>query len=118
MIVRALDSEQDWTFGRGKNDYLKDNYAIAQSIKTRLQSFLGDCFFDLEAGVDWWNLLGSKNLTGLNLSIKSIILNTSGVTTLVELSTSLDNNRNLSVVYSVNTVYSENEPITDTVGIG
>ncbi len=117
MIVRSLDSNDDWTFGKGKSDYLSNNDAIAQNISTRLRSFVGDCFFDLDAGIDWWTLLGSKNITGLILSIRTLIFNTDNVTSLLELSANLDDNRNQSITYSVSTVYSTMEPVTKTVGV-
>lgn len=117
MIVRALDGNGDWTFGAGKNNYKKNNDAIAQNVTTRLRSFLGDCFFDLEAGIDWWTLLGSKNLTGLSLAQRLTILNTAGITSLIELSTNLDENRKLTTSYSSRTVYSAEEPLTGTIGI-
>jgi hypothetical protein len=105
MIVRSIDGNNDWLFGKGKNDYKKDRSAIAQNIKTRLQSFLGDCFFALSDGIDWFNLLGSKNVLELRLAISSVILNTQGVTEIVSVNV-IENNssRTLSVQYEVNTV--------------
>lgn len=105
MIVRSLDGDGDWLFGRGKNDYLTFNAAIAQSIQTRLSSFLGDCFFDIKAGVDWWNILGSKSELLLNLQVSAIILNTFGVTGISQLLVSLSRSRNLTVTYAVTTIY-------------
>lgn len=107
MRVRALDVNHDWTFGTGKNNYLVGNNAIAQNIDTRLLSFLGDCFFDTGAGIDWFNLLGSKNELALNLAITAVILNTVGVTGLLQVSINLDINRNLTVVYRVQTTFSQ-----------
>ncbi len=106
MIVRSIDSDGDWSFGKGKNDYLSANDAIGQNIKTRLQSFLGDCFFAMSAGIDWFNLLGSKNIIGLQLSIQATILNTTGVTRIVDFSLSLETNRRLNLQYTVETIYS------------
>jgi len=117
MIVRSIDVNNDWNFGKGKQDYLVEGAAIGQSIKTRLQSFLGDCFFDIGAGIDWWNLLGSKNLVGLSLSIQTTIRNTDGVTRLVELSNVLDQNRKVTINYSASTIYTTLEPITSSVGV-
>lgn len=105
-LVRALDSNHDWTFGAGKSNYLANNAAVAQNINTRLNSFLGNCFFDLGAGIDWFNLLGSSNQTALNLSISSIILNTPQVTGILQLSINLSSKREFSVAYQVQTVYS------------
>lgn len=106
MIVRALDSNHDLTFGAGKSNYLSNNAAVAQNINTRLGSFLGNCFFDLGAGIDWFNLLGSKNQTALQLAISTVILNTPQVTSLIKLSTNVSAQRQFSVTYKVQTVYS------------
>ena len=53
MIIRALDADGDVVFGRGIQDYLQNNDAIALNIKTRLMSFFGNCFFYVDAGVYW-----------------------------------------------------------------
>lgn len=104
MIVRSVDGDNDWNFGKGKSDYRSGDEAIAQNIKTRLMSFVNDCFFDMPAGLDWWNLLGSKNLIGLRIAVRQCILETDGVNSLVEVSTNLDENRNLSISYEVTTM--------------
>lgn len=110
MRVRALDLNGDWTFGKGANDYKVDQNgkpdALAQNISTRLKSFLGDCFFNTGAGIDWFNLLGSKNEVALNLAISSVILNTQNVTGIDQLSATVDDNRRLTIQYKVQTVYS------------
>ena len=106
MIVRGLDANGDWMFGKGKNDYKSGNYAVEQSIKTRLQSFLGDCFFATDAGLDWWNLLGSKDITTLTLAVKATIFNTPNVTAIISSSVNLDRNRKITITYAVKTAYS------------
>jgi hypothetical protein len=115
MIVRSLDGGGDWTFGQGLNNYVSENDAIAQSISTRLKSFIGDCFWATDAGIDWWNLLGSRNQIPLNLAINSILLNTFGVTGIVEISVDLDETRNLSIRYTVSTIYTPR--LTRVVGL-
>jgi len=107
MIVRALDINGDWEFGKGKNDYKRDINALQQNIKTRLMSFLGDCFFDITAGVDWFNLLGAKDQLALELSVSTIILNTEGVTGLLLLQLSVSPNRRMSLTYRVQTTLGE-----------
>lgn len=106
MRVRALDSLHDWQFGKGQNDYARDQKAIIQNIDTRLNSFLGDCFFDEGAGIDWFNLLGSKDQLTLNLAIASVILNTEGVIALQRLFIDLDVVRALTIRYQVQTTFS------------
>jgi hypothetical protein len=112
MIVRALDSNGDWTFGHGRSNYKRANLAVAQAIQSRVTSFLGDCFFDLGAGIDWFNLLGGKNELAISLAVSAVILNTTDsdgnqvVTGVKKLSVNLDSNRSLQVSYQVVTVYS------------
>lgn len=106
MRVRALDADHDWTFGKGQNNYLSRNAAVVQNIDTRLNSFLGNCFFDNGAGIDWFSYLGGSKDTGaLSLAISSIILKTTDVTGIRQLSISLVN-RQLIVRYRVQTSYS------------
>jgi hypothetical protein len=111
MIVRAIDLNGDWLFGKGQNDYKSGNDAIAQTIKTRLLSFLGDCFFSTTDGIDWFNLLGSKNQLALQLAVSTMILNTENVTGILAVSVSLTDARVLTVEYKAQTVYST---LTDT----
>lgn len=39
MITRALDKNNDWTFGNSQQNYLTGKDAIAQNIKTRLREY-------------------------------------------------------------------------------
>lgn len=105
MRVRSIDVNNDWTFGKGRSNYKTDLNAVSQNIKTRLQSFLGDCFAALDEGIDWFNLLGAKNQAALQIALSTKILNTEGVTGLVELSINLDDNRQISIQYTVDTIY-------------
>jgi hypothetical protein len=104
IICRALDVNHDWEFGAGLNNYVSNNAEVAQDINMNLNMFLGDCFFATNVGIDWFNLLGGKNELAVNLSINATILNTLGVTGLLQTSTSLVN-RKLNVQYQVQTVY-------------
>lgn len=107
MIVRAIDGDNDWLFGKGRNDYRRNLDAVTQCIKTRLQEFLGDCFFNTTAGIDWFNLLGGKNQTALNLAISSVILNTQYVTGLKQLFVLVvPETRNITIKYEVQTSFS------------
>lgn len=106
MIVRALDTDHDWTFGKGKQNYLKEQDAIAQNINTRLLSFLNDCFFDMGAGIDWRRLLGDKNTESeIILSCRAIILNTEDVVKINSFS-STTGDRSISIDYNIDTIYS------------
>lgn len=115
MKFRQLDANGDWTFGKGLNNYAKENQAIGLNIKTRIRSWLGDCFFDTGAGIDWINRLGSKNQDALlTLDLRNIILKSEGVTGIIEFDVSL-NGRNFRADYSVETIYSRS--YTDSVEV-
>lgn len=112
MRVRALSASGDWTFGQGASNYKTAQAAADQCIQTRLASFLGDCFFDQGAGIDWFNLLGGKDQTALLLAIQATILNTVDqngnpvVTGINQLSLTVNAGRQVFVSYQVATVYS------------
>jgi hypothetical protein len=115
MIVRSVDINNDWLFGRGKNDYKSNLDALSQTVKSRLQCFIADCFFDLNAGIDWFNLLGSKNQLALNLAISSTILNTDSIRQLKQLSLNLNTDRSLSISYEAK---SDLGSVSDNLNIG
>ena len=116
MLTRAIDQDNDFTFGKGKQNYLSEQNAVGQNIKTRIQSFYQDCFFDLTAGIDWFNFLGSKNISGLKNAIAKTIIGTTGVYSLDELSLSLSASRQLTIEYSVTTLWSSS--LTNSVTVG
>ena len=106
MIFRNLDSNGDWNFGQGLANYVAQNAAIGLNIRTRIYSWLNDCFFDMQAGIDWWNRLGSKNQKGLlDADLRRITLQSDGVTGLVSFDSVLTV-RSYSANISVNTIYS------------
>lgn len=106
MSVRALNSIGDWTFGSGRNNYLTQQAEIVQDISTRLYSFLGDCFFDLGAGINWFGFLSGKNELAMNLAVSAVILNSANVISLTQLSISLNSQRQCSIAYTVLTTFS------------
>ena len=109
MIIRALDTLWDFTFGKGKSNYLTKDLAIAENIKTKLLSFYKDCFFDTEAGVDWFRLLGTlgqiSNKAEILLRTRAIILGCYGVVRIVSLTSSVSG-RALSISYTIDTIYT------------
>ena len=109
MRFRGIDSGNDWNFGKGKQSYVRDNDALMLNIQTRIQSFVNDCFFDIGAGVDWFNLLGSKDQENIVASVRKVIIGTEGVTKIntIDFYTN-SSTRNLEVTYNINTQYTEN----------
>lgn len=114
MRFRNVDENGDWVFGKGRNSYLKDNEALMMNIKTRLMEFLGDCFWDTEKGIDWWNLIGGKDQKALLASIQRVVLRSSNVKKIVEMHSNLTN-RNFSITLSVE--FADGEILTDTVEV-
>ena len=114
MRFRALDEDGDWKFGKGRNDFLLDNQALMLNIKTRLLEFLNDCFWDMEKGIDWWTLLGGKNLKSILVDVQRTILRSYQVKKIVKLDYKL-NNRSLKIELSIE--FLNNEVLTDTVEV-
>mgnify|MGYP001140431542 CR=1 FL=1 len=107
MTMRNLDpAGEDWTFGAGRNNYVDKNQEIALNVKTRVLSFLGDCFFDTEAGIDWFNLLDYRYQDRLENSVQDVILKTPGVVGINSVDVLLGGNRNIIISYNLQTIYS------------
>lgn len=107
MIFRTLDDNHDWQWGAGNQSYATGNKAIGLNIKTRILSWVGDCFFDQTAGIDWWNRLGSKNQRQLlELDLRRIILQSEGVVGINSFDVVVTG-RKFSATYNINTVYSK-----------
>ena len=106
MSFRNLDGNHDWTFGIGQNNYVSGNQEIEVNIKTRVLSFLGDCFFAPEEGIDYWNLLDYNRQNELENSIMSVIAETNGVQKVNNVEVLMGANRKLTLQYDVFTIYS------------
>ncbi len=107
MIFRNLTDDGDWKFGKGIQDFAKKDQAIGLNVRTRLLSWVNDCFFDQKAGIDWVNRLGSKGQRALlELDLRRVIQQSENVTALTSFDTIL-NNRNFQANYAVNTIYSQ-----------
>lgn len=118
MIFRNLTASHDWSFGKGVQDFTQQNKAIGLNIKTRLLSWVGDCFFDTLAGIDWVNRLGSKGQRALlEQDLRRVILQSEDVTGILSFDTVL-NGRNFSARYSVQTIYSQSFTDTFSIALG
>lgn len=107
MIIRALDKNGDWTFGRGKSDYKQDQEALKQNIDTKLKEWVGDCFFNQNAGINWQTRLAAGNQKDkLEQEISSLILKIEGVVNVALLTVEVAN-RKFTVNYEIETIYSQ-----------
>ena len=118
MIMRSIDSLGDWNFGKGKQSYNYQQAAIAENIQTRLLSFLNNCWFDVLAGIDWPRILGSKNTQQeIELRVRAAILQSYGVVRVNSIDINYQQtSRNITLQYSVDTIYSTG--VINTVGVG
>lgn len=106
MKVRAIDKKGDWDFGRGRQSYKEDLDAIMQLNVTHIRSWYLDCFFDMLAGIDWKNLLGQKQTaTKIRDAVRRELLKIDGVTSVLNISVSIDEERALKVQYTESTIY-------------
>lgn len=115
MKVRAIDKNGDWQFGHSLGSYKTSHFAVEQNLKTRLLEWFGDCFFNVNAGIDYKNLLSNRsNQPQLEESIRNVILGTSGVKQLTTLTIDFNEyTRGFFCEYSVLTIFSTQ--ITDTI---
>lgn len=112
MVFREISAYNDWSFGQGRNSYLTKERAIAANIKTRLLFFLNDCFFAMSTGIDWWNLLGTKNPAAQNnilIQTRQVIASSEGVVKINSVEVNFDSaSRNLTIKYNIDSVFSRN----------
>jgi hypothetical protein len=108
MLVRALDYNHDWQFGRGRQSYLSDLSALKQSVDTRLLQWKNNCFFAMDDGVDWNNLLDIGTKDALDLDIRRVILQTGGILRISGYTSTLDpTTRAVSISCTISTIYGD-----------
>ncbi|EBL3323368.1 hypothetical protein D4T62_10505 [Salmonella enterica subsp. enterica] len=114
MRTRRIDGNNDWTFGAGRQNYATKSDAVAQKVKTRLQSFLGDWFLDQDVGIDWLTEMSSRTQTAKILSdARSCILQTVGVSTLDAFSYDRDaKTRRLTITARYTDIYGTTNEVT------
>ena len=125
VILRALDSQGDWSWGQGLNSFVSGQACVAQDVQTRLLFFLNDWFAAMDFGIDYWNLCGSKNpaaQNGLILQTRQMLITAvAGYSPYGVLSTNSLNayedvrTRNLLLEYNINTIFSTS--FTDAVTV-
>ncbi len=106
-MFRNLDINHDWTWGSGKSNYVTENQEIGLNIETRVLSFLGDCFFAINEGIDWWNLLDYRYQDRLENAVTEVVKNTPGVTAINSIDVLVNADREIRLKYDIQTVYSQ-----------
>lgn len=117
MNIRAIDANGDWQFGLGIESYLSGEAAIGENIKTRILSFLNNCFFDMGAGIDWFTFFGVPGQAQATLlSIQAVILQSYGVVKINSMILNLNDQTRVAVItFNINTIYSQNYTQTTQV---
>jgi len=106
MIHRALDTNNDWTFGKGKASFTRKMDALVLNVKTRLRSWRGDCFFATAEGVDYNNFLNIGTKVFLDSDVKRVILQSEGILQITSYESTIDEEgRGFTAQVSVQTIY-------------
>ncbi len=94
MIYRRLDANGDYTFGQGKQDFLRDIDAVGQAIMTRLKLLLEEWWEDRQDGLPLWQSIlgatGAQNTRIADSLIRARILGTENVTGIASFTSSFD----------------------------
>jgi hypothetical protein len=111
MKYRRLDSNGDYSFGRGNQDFILDADAVAQAVKTKLLLLQGEWWENTEEGLPaFQHILGvtgtPEHLNGADLLIQNRISETSGVTGISDYRRTFTD-RNLSISCKLQTVFGE-----------
>lgn len=76
MKTRVVDGNWDWVFGKSLQDYADNALGVAYTVKMKILSWYRDCFFAMDDGIDWKNILGAKKTKEqADDAIKDIIQN-------------------------------------------
>lgn len=105
MKIMGLDSNGDWIFGEFKENLP----ALLQNIKSRLLQVKGDCFYDLDDGIDWF--VSNRPSEYYIAEVKRVILQTEGVVRITNFEVIEGENKTLFLRYTIDSIYTSN--ITD-----
>lgn len=107
MLFRTLDENWDWQFGRGRNDYASDSLYVAFDLKTKILSWINDCFFSMSSGINWKKYLGGKiQKSEIDSAVKDQIIFTEQVAEIVYFESSVAN-RTYTCTARVKTIYGD-----------
>lgn len=118
MIHRRLDNNSDYSFGRGKQDFLIGSDAVGQAIRTRLLLLKEEWWEDQSDGTPLFqSILGvpgtSEFLEAADLIVRERISSTENVTEIIDF-TSNYGSRAYSIKCTVNTAFGSNTTVEVT----
>lgn len=116
-MIRNLDKNWDWVFGNGKQDYAIGQRSMEIDILTNIKCWKNNCFYDLDKGIDWYNILGSfgsdKKLIN---QLVSLLLNIDGVVEIKSIDYNITDERKINLNIVLNTIYNSNFNLSTTIG--
>ncbi len=117
MKVAGLSPTGDFVFGRGKASYITDSEAVAQNVVTRLREFRQDWFADVQRGINWIGLLGSRNTQKqIENAVRATVLQTQGVASLDDFSLTVNRQaRHATISVTYTDIYSQT--LTQEIGV-
>ena len=108
MRYRKLSASGDYTFGHGQQDFWRDvPEAVGQAVRTRLLLWLGEWFLNIDEGTPYMQgILGKYSVDVANITIQDRVFGTQGLTDITNFESEIDpDTRNLSVQFSIDTIY-------------
>lgn len=110
MRYRRENSDGDYTFGQGDETWLINSpETVVQAVKTRFELWYGQWFLDLNDGTPWiQSVLGKQRADVYNLAIRQRILDTRGVVSITDFSTTVDtDSRRVTFTATIETLYGQ-----------
>lgn len=115
MIIRATTPTNDWTYGKSLQDYFINEPAIEANVRTKLLEWVGDCFFNQLAGIDWKNRLDVGQQQALIVEMKQLVLQCYGIVSIVEFQAIFNGTTRFdSITMTLQTIYTPTATITVT----
>ncbi len=104
-MIRSLDRNLDWTLG---NKFLTGKAEIMQDCETRLREWKNDCFFNMNAGIDYLACFDGLDNNKLAIDQIAVINRTNGVVNVANYEQGLTD-RKMTTKAAVLTIYGEVE---------
>lgn len=106
MRYRAMSATGDYQFGRTGIFFVDSPEAVVQAIKTRLGLWTGEWFLDSDEGTPYiGQILGHGTQATRDVAIKTRLLETPGVLSLLKYSSSVTADRRMVVAAEVETQF-------------
>jgi hypothetical protein len=106
--VSAIDSDNDWTFGKGRANYITESEMVRQNVLTRIKSFTDDWFLDTDAHIDWFTINGNRgNEKQILDEVRRVTLSTLGVSIIQNLEVVSIDQRHAIIKLQFTDIYEE-----------